>query len=191
MVMDSPPDQAPRASSGPTLPPHDAGRPEDAERELGLRITSDGDWLYQGSPIRRMELVKLFASVLRREGDGSYWLVTPVERGRIAVEDAPFVAIELARTGQGRAQQLRVRTNLDEWVPIGPRHPIRLRRSAGVAEESGPAPYVEMRDGLEARVARSVYYELVDLAEEHSVDGRARIGVWSEGDFFALHEQGA
>ena len=185
MVTDSPPDQAPRASSGAVLPPRDAGR------DLGLRIASDGDWLYRGSPIYRMPLVKLFASVLRREADGSYWLVTPVERGRIAVEDAPFVAIELARTGQGAGQRLRVRTNLDEWVPIGPQHPIRLRRPTGVAEGSGPAPYVEVRDGLEARVARAVYYELVDLAEERLVEGRARIGVWSEGDFFALHEQGA
>ena len=185
MVTDFPPDQAPRASSGAVLPPRDAGR------DLGLRIASDGDWLYRGSPIHRMPLVKLFASVLRREADGSYWLVTPVERGRIAVEDAPFVAIELARTGQGAGQQLRVRTNLDEWVPIGPQHPIRLRRPTGVAEGSGPAPYVEVRDGLEARVARAVYYELVDLAEERLVEGRAWIGVWSEGDFFALHEQGA
>jgi hypothetical protein len=191
MVTDSPPDQAPRASSGPTLPPEETGQPEDAERELGLRIASDGEWLYQGSPIRRIELVKLFASVLRRQADGSYWLVTPVERGRIAVEDAPFVAIELARTGQGTGQQLRVRTTLDEWVTIGPRHPIRLRRPAGVAEDSGPAPYVEVRDGLEARLARSVYYELVELAEERLVDGRARIGVWSEGDFFALHQSDA
>jgi len=190
MVTDSPPDQVPRASSDPTLPPED-GPPEDAGRDLGLRIAADGEWLYQGSPIRRMELVKLFASVLRREADGSYWLVTPVERGRIAVEDAPFVAIELARTGRGRQQQLRVRTNLDEWVPIGPRHPIRLRRPTGVVAGSGPAPYVEVRDGLEARLARPVYYELVDLAEEQVVHGRACTGVWSEGDFFALHEPGA
>jgi hypothetical protein len=185
MVTDSPPDQAPRASSGPTLPPEETGR------ELGLRIASDGEWLYQGSPIRRIELVKLFASVLRREADGSYWLVTPVERGRIAVDDAPFVAIELARAGVGPRQQLRVRTNLDEWVTIGPRHPLRLRRPASVADDSGPAPYVEIRGGLEARVARSVYYDLVDLAEERLVDGRAQIGVWSEGHFFALDEQAA
>jgi hypothetical protein len=139
----------------------------------------------------RIELVKLFATVLRREADGSYWLVTPVERGRIAVEDAPFVAVELARAGQGRAQELRLRTNLDEWVTIGPRHPLRLRRPAGVAEDSGPAPYVEVRAGLEARVARPVYYELVDLAEERPVDSRVHIGVWSQRHFFALHEQGA
>jgi uncharacterized protein len=180
MVMESPPDQAPRASSPQTSPS------EGAERDLGLRIASDGEWLYRGSPIRRIELVKLFASVLRRQKDG-YWLITPVERGRIAVEDAPFVAIELNRIGQGTLQQLRLRTNLDEWVTIGPRHPIRLRRPAGVVIDSGPAPYVEVRDGLEARLARQVYYELVDLAEER----RGCIGVWSNGHFFALHEPGA
>jgi uncharacterized protein len=190
MVTESPLDQAPRASSGPTLPSKD-GPPENAARDLGLRIAGDGDWLYRGSPIRRMALVKLFASVLRRGADGGYWLITPVERGRIEVEDAPFVAIELARTGDGGDQRLRLRTNLDEWVTVGPRHPIRLRRPAGVAADSGPAPYVEIRDGLEARVARSVYYELVDLAEERLVDGRACIGVWSEGHFFALDQSDA
>jgi hypothetical protein len=185
MVTESPPDQAPRASSAATLPPGAA------ERDLGLRIAGDGGWLYRGSPIRRIELVKLFASVLRREADGSYWMVTPVERGRIAVDDAPFVAIELDRIGQGTGQRLRLRTNLDAWVTIGPRHPVRLRRPAGVAADSGPAPYVEVRDGLEARLARPLWYELVDLAEERLVEGRSCIGVWSEGHFFALHEQGA
>jgi uncharacterized protein len=184
MVTESPPDQALRASSAQTLPPGDA------ERDLGLRIASDGEWLYRGSPIRRIELVKLFASVLRREGD-AYWLVTPVERGRIAVEDAPFVAIELVRSGEGSAQQLRVRTNLDEWVTIGPQHPIRWRRPAGVVGDSGPAPYVEVRGGLEARIVRSIWYELVDLAEERLVGGRGCTGVWSEGHFFALQEAGA
>jgi uncharacterized protein len=181
MVTDSPPDQALRAGSGPGLPP----------RETGLRIARDGAWWYQGSPIRRIELVKLFASVLRREADGSYWLVTPAERGRIAVEDAPFVAVELARAGQGQAQELRLRTNLDAWVTIGPPHPLRLRRPPGVADDSGPAPYVEVRGGLEARVARAVFYELVDLAEERLIAGRPQIGVWSQGHFFALHEPGA
>ena len=179
MVMESPPDQAPRASSPARLPP---------ERDLQLRIAGDGEWHYRGSPIRRRELVKLFASVLRREADGSYWLATPVERGRIAVDDAPFVAVELRREGDGVAQRLRLRTNLDEWVTLGAEHPLRLRRPSDVVAESGPAPYVEVRGGLEARLARPVYYELVELAEERLVAGRRRIGVWSEGDFFALHE---
>jgi hypothetical protein len=185
MGMESPLDQVPAATHNQSLPQHE--RAEHAERDLGLRIAGDGTWLYQGSPIRRLELVKLFASVLRKEADG-YWLVTPVERGRIAVEDAPFVAVEFERTGHGAAQKLRLRTNLDEWVTIGPAHPVRLARPSGVVADSGPAPYVEVRGGLEARVARSVYYELIDLAEEQLVEGRLLVGVWSEGRFFALHD---
>jgi uncharacterized protein len=129
-----------------------------APRWLGLRIMQDGTWLYRGSPIRRIELVRLFSSVLRREPDGSYWLVTPVERGRIEVDDAPFVAVELAGQGAGRNQVVRLRTNIDEWLTLGPQHPLQLRRSSEQATEAGPVPYVEVRAGLEARLARSVYY---------------------------------
>jgi hypothetical protein len=183
--MESPLDQVQGASHNQSL--LQQGSTQGAERDLGLRIAGDGTWLYRGSPIQRLELVKLFATVLRREADG-YWLVTPVERGRIAVEDAPFVAVQLDQTGQGAAQKLRLRTNLDEWVTIGPAHPVRLARPSGVVADSGPAPYVEVRGGLEARVVRSVYYELVNLAEEQLVDGRLLVGVWSEGQFFALHD---
>lgn len=179
MVMESPPDQAPRASSAATLPP---------ERDLQLRIAGDGEWLYRGSPIRRLELVKLFASVLRREPDGSHWLVTPVERGRVEVDDAPFVAVELRRDGEGALQRLRLRTNLDEWLTLGPDHPLRLRRPAGGAAEAGPVPYVEVRAGLEARLARPVYYELVELGEEGPDGDRQGFGVWSDGTFFALDD---
>jgi uncharacterized protein len=153
---------------------------------LGLRILRDGTWLYHGSPINRIELVKLFASVLRREADGSFWLVTPVERGRIEVEDAPFVAVELAVAGVGTSQTVRLRTNLDEWLRLGPRHQLRLRRPADQAAEAGPVPYVEVRAGLEARLARPVYYELVERGEERLHGGRQRFGVWSEGIFFPL-----
>jgi uncharacterized protein len=157
-------------------------------RWLGLRILQDGTWLYSGTPINRIELVKLFASVLRREADGSFWLVTPVERGRIEVDDAPFVAVELAAEGVGDRQTVRLRTNLDEWLTLGPRHPLRLRRSADQAADAGPVPYVEVRAGLEARLARPVYYELVELGEERLEDGRQRFGVWSEGVFFPLDQ---
>ena len=117
MCTDAPSDQPPDARHGDATPPA-APAAADA-RWLGLRITHDGTWLYRGSPIRRKELVKLFASVLRREADGSYWLVTPVERGRIEVDDVPFVAVELAVAGTGSAQQrLRLRTNLDEWLTL-------------------------------------------------------------------------
>jgi uncharacterized protein len=186
MCKDTPPDQppdAPRAHTNPCPPAAVA-----ATRWLGLRITSDGAWHYRGSPIERVELVKLFASVLQREPDGSYWLVTPVERGRIEVDDVPFVAVELASEGSGPSRTVRLRTNLDEWLTLGPDHPLRLRRSVDGAAEAGPVPYVEVRAGLEARLVRPVYYELVELGEERPEGDRQRFGVWSDGAFFALDD---
>jgi uncharacterized protein len=180
--LDQPLD-ARRENTNPCPPEGDT-----APRWLGLRITQDGTWLYRGSPINRIELVKLFASVLRREADGSFWLVTPVERGRIEVDDAPFVAVELAADGTGRNQTVLLRTNLDEWLTLGPRHPLRLRRPADQAADAGPVPYVEVRAGLEARLARPVYYELVELGEERLENGRQRFGVWSKGVFFPLDQ---
>lgn len=182
--MDTPSDQpldALRVQTSPCSPSDGS-----ATRWLGLRIMPDGTWLYRGSPINRIELVKLFASVLRREADGSYWLVTPVERGRVEVDDAPFVAVELAAEGAGSDQMVRLRTNVDAWLTLGPEHPLRLRRPADQAAEAGPVPYVEVRAGLEARLARPVYYELVELGQERREDGRQRFGVWSDGVFFAL-----
>jgi hypothetical protein len=186
MCMDDPSDQPPdalRANTNPCPPAHGL-----ATRWLGLRIMSDGTWRYRGSPIERIELVKLFASVLRREPDGSYWLVTPVERGRIEVDDAPFVAVELAAQGADRARTVRLRTNVDEWLTLGPDHPLRLRRPVDAAAAAGPVPYVEVRAGLEARLARAVYYELVELGEERLEGERQRFGVWSDGVFFALDD---
>jgi hypothetical protein len=186
MCMNNPSDQPPDGLRTPTnpAPPADGSAP----RWLGLRIMADGTWRYRGSPIERMELVKLFASVLRREPDGSYWLVTPVERGRVEVDDVPFVAVELAALGVGRAQTVRLRTNIDEWLTLGPDHPLRLCRAVDAAAEAGPVPYVEVRAGLKARLARAVYYELVELAEERLDGERQRFGVWSDGVFFALDD---
>ena len=186
MCTDTPSDQPPDAPPGDRSPRPPAG--DVAPRWLGLRILQDGTWLYHGSPIDRIELVKLFASVLRRETDGSFWLVTPVERGRIQVDDAPFVAVELSAAGAGKHQTVRLRTNLDDWLTLGPRHPLRLRRSADHAADAGPVPYVEVRAGLEARLARPVYYELVECGEERLQDGSERFGVWSEGVFFPLDQ---
>ncbi|MGH6944946.1 MAG: DUF1285 domain-containing protein [Geminicoccaceae bacterium] len=168
-----------------------AGVAAGTPRDLGLRIAHDGSWHYLGSPIKRIELVRLFASVLRREQDGSYWLVTPVERGLIEVEDAPFVAVELEveKRGRRRDQRLRLRTNLDQWVTIDEAHRLRLGKPAGpIAETSGPVPYVLVRDGLDARLARSVYYQLVEFGEEDRHDGVVRFGVWSAGCFFPLDD---
>ena len=186
MCTETTSDQPPDAGRADTCPcPPAAGA---APRWLGLRILQDGTWLYQGSPIQRIELIKLFSSVLRREADGSFWLVTPVERGRIEVDDVPFVAVELAAEGAGIDQTLRVRTNIDEWVALGPQHALTLRRAEGQAADTGPVPYVEVRAGLEARLARPVYYELVERGQEWRHGGTQRFGVWSEGVFFPLDQ---
>jgi uncharacterized protein len=154
--------------------------------DLGMRIARDGTWYYRGSPIGRLPLVKLFASVLHREPDGSYCLVTPAERGRIEVEDAPFLAVELTVSGAGGVQKLIFRTNLDDIVTAGPDNPLRVENAAN----GEPAPYILVRSGLEARLARPVFYELVELGREEQIAGVAQFGVWSRGAFFYLGDPG-
>ncbi|MGB8841208.1 MAG: DUF1285 domain-containing protein [Aliidongia sp.] len=151
--------------------------------DFGLRIGRDGTWYYHDSPIRRLPLAKLFASVLRREADGGYWLVTPAERGRILVEDVPFLAVEMTVTGVGRRQTLSFRTNLDDMATADADHPLRVATDPDSGE---PSPYVMIRDGLEARLARPVFYQLVDLGRDETIDGISAFGVWSGGKFFPL-----
>jgi hypothetical protein len=151
--------------------------------DFDIRIARDGTWFHQGAPIGRKPLVRLFASVLRREADGEFWLVTPVERGRVIVDDAPFVAVELAASGTGRGQTLRFRTNIDDWVEADAAHPIRVTHGPDSGE---PSPYILVRDGLEALIVRSVYYHLVELAVEREQDGETVLGVWSKKKFFPL-----
>jgi hypothetical protein len=151
--------------------------------DIDIRIARDGTWYHEGGAIRRKPLVKLFASVLRREADGAYYLVTPAERRRIAVEDAPFVAVEVTAEGEGASQILSFRTNVDDVVAAGPEHPIRVVFDAGTGE---PSPYVHVRDGLEALIARPVYYELVGLGRLAEVEGCQVLGVDSGGAFFVL-----
>ena len=165
-----------------------SGQPSGAETlpfcgDFDIRIARDGAWFYRGSPIGRKALVRLFSSVLRREDDGDYWLVTPVERGRVIVDDAPFTAVELSVSGSGPGQVLKFRTNVDDWVEAGPQHPIRV----ALAPDSGePSPYILVRDGLEALILRSVYYHLVELAEERRDGAKTVLGVWSNETFFPL-----
>ena len=150
--------------------------------DLDMKITRDGTWFYRGSPIARQKLVKLFASVLRREADGSYWLVTPVERGRVTVEDAPFLAVEVNSEGAGTNRRLNFRTNLDEIVAAGPKHPLRVDATAS----GEPMPYILVRPGLEARLNRPVFYELVELADAERGEGDGPFGLWSDGMYFDL-----
>lgn len=153
------------------------------EQAFDIRIARDGTWFHEGDPIRRIELVKLFSTVLRRDDAGDFWLVTPVERGRIVVEDTPFVVVEMSARGSGEDQVLSFRTNLDEWVEAGPDHPIRVVHNPQSGE---PTPYIEIRNRLEARILRSVYYEMVDRALTEGHNGEAEVGLWSKRVFFAL-----
>ena len=151
--------------------------------DFGIRIGRDGNWFYRGSAIHRMALVRLFSRALERDANGQYWLATPAERGRIAVDDVPFVAVSLEVVNPGAQQRLIFRTNVDEIVTLDAVHPLRI------AEERmtrTPVPYILVRDGLEARIARPVFYELVDLSGEEQVEGETAYGVWSSAKFFPL-----
>ncbi|HTI87555.1 MAG TPA: DUF1285 domain-containing protein [Alphaproteobacteria bacterium] len=150
---------------------------ENAGNAAPFRISTDGTWFYRGSAIRRPEMVKLFASVLRREG-GGYMLVTPYEGHAVVVDDAPFVAVAMRVEGQGEANRLVFTTNIGEDVALSSEHPLVVR---GTADE--PRPYIVLGAGIEARIARSVYY---DLAVRVEVGGDGHLGIRSSGAFFAL-----
>jgi hypothetical protein len=150
--------------------------------DLDMRIAADGTWFYLGSPIGRAALVKLFASVLKREGD-KYFLVTPVEKIGIVVDDAPFTAVELKVEEGPRGRSLCFRTNVDEWISAGPDHRLRFEPEP---ETGGLKPYLHVRRDLWAKVSRPLFYDLVELGEERSIDGAAMFGVASMGEFFAM-----
>lgn len=156
-------------------------------KDFEMRIAKDGVWYHQGTPIKRLPLVKLFASVLLKEQDDSYWLVTPVEKGMIEVEDAPFLAVEVECVTSNENESIKTdfsfRTNLDEFVICGPENPLRVNIDPKTQE---PNPYILVRDGLEAKITRSVFYELIDVANERIIDGKRFLGIWSKGIFFQL-----
>ncbi|CAD0184368.1 hypothetical protein RUESEDTHA_01247 [Ruegeria sp. THAF57] len=146
--------------------------------DLDIHIAKDGSWTYLGSPINRFELVKLFSSILKKE-EGKYYLVTPVEKVGITVEDAPFVAVDFDATGTGTAQVLTFTTHVGDTAIAGPDHPIRIVIDP---ETDEPAPYILVRANLEARIDRKSFYRLVDIAEHNG----EWFGVWSGGQFFSL-----
>jgi hypothetical protein len=171
-------------SAGPKgLPPVHLWNPAHCG-EIDIVIRRDGLWFHEGSPIGREALVRLFSRVLRNDPD-VFHLVTPVEKMRITVEDAPFIAVELFWRNDGGHQVLSFRTNLDEMVTADAQHPIRIQLDP-ISRE--PRPYVMVRPGLEARINRAVFYELVALAEAESLDGRQVLGVWSQGVFFPIDD---
>ncbi len=159
------------------LPPVDLWNPAHCG-DSGMRIARDGTWFHEGSPIGRQAMVRLFSTILRREPDGRHVLVTPVEKLDIEVEDAPFVAVELKTEGESESRSLAFRLNTGDLVVAGSEHPLSFE--AGV---EGPHPYLEVRSGLRALVARPVYYELANIA---LTEGAEPPGLWSDGVFFAM-----
>ena len=172
---------APDGADGP-LPPVHLWQPQHST-DIQMQIRADGSWWHEGSRIKRARLVKLFSRILRKDPDGQIYLVTPYEKVVVDVEDAPFVAVRVDRVGApGRAQGLAFTTNLGDVALAGPDLPIRV---ATDPETQEPSPYVMVRDGLEAKLSRPVFYELADMAEAY--EGSAeQLGVWSQGQFFEL-----
>ena len=151
--------------------------------DIDIRIARDGTWYYLGSPIGRKPLVKLFASVLQRDASGDFWLITPAEICRISVDDAPFIAVEMSIDSEEREQVLRFRTNIGEVLTAGPDHAIRV----AIDRETGePAPYIMVREGLEALIVRSVFYELVEFGEERHINGKKMLTICSNGVVFEI-----
>ncbi|MGJ4891633.1 DUF1285 domain-containing protein [Bradyrhizobium sp. HKCCYLS3077] len=149
--------------------------------DIDMRIANDGSWYYMGTPIGRPALVRLFSTILKREGE-KYFLVTPVEKVGIRVDDVPFMAVELRKEGDASGELLHFRTNVDDWVTCDTTH--RLRFEPG--ESGGLTPYLHVRADLWAKVTRPLYYELVDMGEERMIDGEVMFGVGSGGAFFPM-----
>jgi hypothetical protein len=150
--------------------------------DLDMRIAGDGTWFYLGTPIGRPALVRLFSTILKRE-DGKHFLVTPVEKVGIRVDDAPFLAVEMQNEpGERGGRLLRFRTNVDDWVPCGAGHQLRFEMAA----DGGLTPYLHVRSDLWAKVTRALYYDLVDMGEERVVDGQSMFGIESGGEFFVM-----
>jgi len=170
-----------KSASAPGLPPVDLWNPAYCG-EIDMRIASDGTWFYQKTPIGRPALVKLFASALKREGD-RYFLVTPVEKCGIAVDDVPFLAVELRISKSDCGQIIRFRTNVDDWIDCGPDHPLRFDTEAATG---GLKPYLHVRRDLWAKVTRALFYDLVELGEERDLTGGRMFGVASAGEFYAM-----
>jgi hypothetical protein len=167
-------------SGGKGLPPVHLWNPPFCG-DLDMRIGSDGTWFYMGTPIGRPALVRLFSTILKRE-DGKHFLVTPVEKVGIRVDDAPFLAVEMQKKNDSSGALLRFRTNVDDWVDCDAAHRLRFEMAA----DGGLTPYLHVRADLWAKVTRAIYYDLVDMGAERMVDGKEMFGVESAGEFFPM-----
>jgi len=150
--------------------------------EIDIRVAADGTWFHEGTPIRRPAMVRLFSTILRREPDGRTVLVTPVECVGITVEDAPFLAVAMEVEGAGEARRIGFRTNVDDFVAVGPEHPLRFEQGP----DGGLKPYLHVRRDLWALVSRALTYDLVDLGEERTIDGTPWFGLAAGGVFHRI-----
>ena len=173
-------DAAKAGAAGKGLPPVHLWNPPFCG-DLDMRIASDGTWFYMGTPIGRPALVRLFSTILKREG-AKYFLVTPVEKVGIRVDDAPFLAVEMLNDNDAGTRLLRFRTNVDDWVDCDSAHRLRFEAS----RDGGLTTYLHVRADLWAKVTRAIYYDLVDMGEERMVDGRPMFGLESAGEFFPM-----
>ncbi|MGC8118961.1 DUF1285 domain-containing protein [Marinobacter sp. VGCF2001] len=167
-------------------PPLDQWHPE-LSGDMDLVITRDGQWVFQGKPMARKATAKLFSTILRREDDNEYYLVTPVEKWRIQVEDTPLLAHGLAVKGEGAEQVLTLTTNMGETIEIGEQHPLRVDVYPDTGE---PRPVIRVRHGVEARLVTSAFYDLADQTEERKDAGKTLYGVFSRGIFWKIGEGG-
>ncbi|MEK9752814.1 MAG: DUF1285 domain-containing protein [Rhodospirillaceae bacterium] len=175
------------AASGPPPVGIDVTPRQSVFGDIGMRIDSDGVWHYRGTPINRRPLVNLFASVLKRDDAGAFWLVTPAEIAPVTVDDAPFMAIDLTVEGSGREQSVRLHTNVDTSVVMSAAHPLKVVEDPATGE---PRPYVVLDGGLEAKLSRPVYYDLVALGVEEKRNGDQMFGIWSAGVYHVLGSAG-
>ena len=173
--------QAAQKEAKKGLPPVHLWNPEFCG-DLDMRIARDGTWFYLGTPIGRMPLVKLFSSILRKDGD-DYFLVTPVEKVGITVDDAPFVAVDFEVDGNGRDQRITFTTHVGDEAVAGADNPLRVVREPETGE---PSPYVLIRTNLEALIDRKSFYRLVDIGTHETHGEQSWFGVWSDGQFFPI-----
>lgn len=167
---------------GKGLPPVHLWHPDNC-RDIDMRIARDGTWFYQGSPIGREAMVRLFSTILRRDDDDRYYLVTPVEKCGIEVADVPFVATRMEVMGSGADQNLEFTSNVGDVATAGKAHPLRFETGS---ERGVHIPYICMRDRLDARIGRAVYYDLIDCGSVHRHDDADWFGVWSGGCFWPI-----
>ena len=170
-------------SNKKSLPPIEKWNPPFCG-DIDMTISKSGKWYYMGSEIKRPAMVKLFSGILRLESDNSYYLVTPVEKVRIQVEDAPFVAVAITKEQSEGMNTVTFRTNLNDEIVLSKENPLSIE----IKKNDEPSPYITVRNNLRALISRSVFYELVDLAETIPIDGVTYLAIKSQGEIFKIHK---